>query len=591
MQYADGTSLITYTVTGSITGRRVTMNAYSVQALSGELSVTNNTPESTNIRTGKITSTNSSKSKMGVYYGERELARSDDEIAFGKVDLTISSGPGTNGGTPLPEDRQPAGGTAPATNELNPGTFVLLLPQDQTNKVATTLTLKADPTGGSVTLDQHGLTDLKIYSDGALQEELTLPKTWTNGETSPTTLYMVGSSSSTNLQSAQGTLDLTYKATLAADGIEQSIKDTVGVNLLPIEIKPDDGVAGVVGDMVPSNNGATGEKHFVSPKKSAEIPNDYVTLKAEGPTKELFESLLEWEGGEAVPDEPLKRRIKRDTTGKTVFKVKVKNGVQEAAKVNVWVVWCDGGPPQNVGAATTSSSTTSGSTGSPQAGASWVIPASTQRYFEFTVLPATMITDTEVPKFEGEANVNPPPGPAVTNSGANTKWDVSRRIRIKHENPAPTSITRNQIWGSPNHSEGLDANAAGFPSASLEVLTYPSDLREGNDDRGPHDEDNNPYSDAEVLLAGHAPAAKGKLASQDKVTSPFILQTAGVNGETTLIKVHFGEFVRLEIGTGSTARWYKVSDFTDWKVEQRFQRNASNMTDSRSSVGDDNSNY
>jgi hypothetical protein len=154
-----------------------------------------------------------------------------DEVTFGKVDLIVTQGPGTNGGTPLPEDRQPAGGTAPATNELNPGTFVLLLPQDQTNRVATTLTLKADPTGGSVTLDQHGLTDLKIYSDGALQEELTLPKTWTNGETSPTTLYMVGSSSSTNLQSAQGTLDLTYKATLAADGIEQSIKDTVGVNL------------------------------------------------------------------------------------------------------------------------------------------------------------------------------------------------------------------------------------------------------------------------------------------------------------------------------------------------------------------------
>jgi hypothetical protein len=43
MQFADGTSPITYTVTGSITGRRVTMNAYSVKPLSGELSVTNNT--------------------------------------------------------------------------------------------------------------------------------------------------------------------------------------------------------------------------------------------------------------------------------------------------------------------------------------------------------------------------------------------------------------------------------------------------------------------------------------------------------------------------------------------------------------------
>jgi hypothetical protein len=191
---------------------------------------------STNIRTGKITSTNSAKSKMGVYYGERELGRSDDEIAFAKVDLIVPPGPGTNGGTPLPEDRLTNGGTAPATNELNPGTFVLLYGEDQTNRVATTLTLKADPTGGSVTLDQHGLTDLKIYSDAALQEELTLPKTWTNGETSPTTLYMVGSSTSTNLQSSQGTLDLTYKANLAADGGEYSIKDTVGVTLLPVDI-------------------------------------------------------------------------------------------------------------------------------------------------------------------------------------------------------------------------------------------------------------------------------------------------------------------------------------------------------------------
>ena len=64
-----------------------------------------------------------------------------------------------------------------------------------------------------------------------------MPKTWTNGETPPSTLYMVGSSSSTNLQFTQGTLDLTYKPTLTSDGIEQSIKDTVGVNLLPVDIE------------------------------------------------------------------------------------------------------------------------------------------------------------------------------------------------------------------------------------------------------------------------------------------------------------------------------------------------------------------
>jgi hypothetical protein len=236
MQFADGTSPITYTVTGSITGRRVSMTSYTIKALVPEWTVTPDPLSSTNIRTGKITSTNSAKSKMGVYYGERELARSEDEIAFAKVDLIVCHGPGTNGGTPLPEDRLTNGGAAPATNELNPGTFVLLLPQDQTNRVATTLTLKADPTGGSLNLAKNGLDDLKIYTDEALQQELPIPKTWADGETSPTTLYMVGSSSSTNLESASGTLDLTYKATLGADGIEQSIKDTVGVTLLPVQI-------------------------------------------------------------------------------------------------------------------------------------------------------------------------------------------------------------------------------------------------------------------------------------------------------------------------------------------------------------------
>jgi hypothetical protein len=281
MQFADGTSPISYTVTGSITGRRVSMTSYTIKALVPEWTVTPDPLSSTNIRTGKITSTNSAKSKMGVYYGERELARSTNEIAFGKVDLIVSQGPGTNGGPPLPEDRQPNGGTAPTPNELDPGTIALLYHQDQTNRVATTLTLKGDPTGGSVTLDQHGLTDLKIYSDGALHEELTLPKTWTNGDTPPSTLYMVGSSSSTNLQSAQGTLDLIYKTTLAADGGEYSIKDAVGVTLLPFELISDLNNNGMIdgGDRTLKSDGAKPEATDEQKEKATEyiFANDNVS--------------------------------------------------------------------------------------------------------------------------------------------------------------------------------------------------------------------------------------------------------------------------------------------------------------------------
>ncbi len=226
-----------------------------------------------------------------------DRSRCCDEIAFAKVDLIVSPGPGTNGGTPLPEDRLTKGGTAPTPNELDPGSIVLLLPQDQTNKVATTLTLKADPTGGSVTLDQHGLTDLKIYSDGALQDELTMPKTWTNGETPPSTLYMVGSSSSTNLQSAQGTLDLTYKANLAANGGEYSIKDTVGVTLLPIEMK-------VVDRDDPKKKWGSEKDHNASkPVYAGESCGDMVSWKLGGTDtwgSTVFTWTAEGPGGETI---------------------------------------------------------------------------------------------------------------------------------------------------------------------------------------------------------------------------------------------------------------------------------------------------
>lgn len=106
-------------------------------------------------------------------------------------------------------------------------------------------------------------------------------------------------------------------------------------SILPISLVPDSNVAGVIGDIVPSNFGPAGEKHFVSPKKSAAIPDDYVTLKVEGPTAEQFQNLLEWEGGEVVPNEPLKRYVKRSVIDKTIVRIKVASDEQEIARMNV----------------------------------------------------------------------------------------------------------------------------------------------------------------------------------------------------------------------------------------------------------------
>jgi hypothetical protein len=89
---------------------------------------------------------------------------------------------------------------------------------------------------------------------------------------------MVGSSTSTNLQSSQGTLDLTYKANLAASGGEYSIKDTVGVTLLPVDI---DFIHPATGEMNESREGNEGG--YIAIRKDAETPVTKLKLhKLEG---------------------------------------------------------------------------------------------------------------------------------------------------------------------------------------------------------------------------------------------------------------------------------------------------------------------
>ncbi len=119
----------------------------------------------------------------------------------------------------------------------------------------------------------------------------------------------------------------------------ESHSEQVTTTPFTVEIEPDEGQSGTTGDLIPSNKGAVGEKHYVSPKKTTEIPDDFVILKATGVVEDRFVELLEWDGGEAHPTDPMKRRVKRDAAAETVVKIKVKQGGAEAAKMNVWVVW------------------------------------------------------------------------------------------------------------------------------------------------------------------------------------------------------------------------------------------------------------
>jgi len=106
-------------------------------------------------------------------------------------------------------------------------------------------------------------------------------------------------------------------------------------------------MAGVIGDVVKSAKAGSTIKHFVTPKKSTDLNQDYVILKATGGitaeqiTPGHASQIVEWDGGEAVPNEPLKRRVKRDATGKTEVKIKLKQSGTVAVKMYVWVVWSD----------------------------------------------------------------------------------------------------------------------------------------------------------------------------------------------------------------------------------------------------------
>jgi hypothetical protein len=163
--------------------------------------------------------------------------------------------------------------------------------------------------------------------------------------------------------------------------------------------------------------------------------------------------------------------------------------------------------------------------------------------FTHTIQPATIITDSNRPDFSGAKTTNPPGGnhPIFTNdplsNGANKKWDNSRQIRTKLLNPA--GISNNDFTQPP----------------LVSLPNYPNNEVEGNDDRSTADETNDPYA-SNGTLTGYDSPAYG------------IADRAGSDGDTYEARLHFREFVRLEIG----GTWYRISDFYLWKIHFKFLR-------------------
>lgn len=339
----------------------------------------------------------------------------------------------------------------------------------------------------------------------------------------------------------------------------ESHSEQVTTTPFTVEIEPEEGQSGTTGDVIPSNKGAVGEKHYVSPKKTTEIPDDFVVLKATGVEEDRFVELLEWDGGEAHPTDPMKRRVKRDAAAKTVVKIKVKQGGAEAAKMNVWVVWAIAQP--RVG------------TVQPLPDPDWFeyrisIEEDKNWRFKFTIQPPTIITEADRPALHGAANPrkkvpghNKPypvdPDPQLKADTADFKWDVSRQMSISLRNPG--LITKAELE---EHFTGQWAD--GQPQAVHTPVPYPQDPVEGNDDPFSADEENNPYAASNQMGLEHG---IGEITSFDSPGWSVLNSWGSANDQEFVAMNNFREFSRVQLWDGKRENgkfWFRISNYGLW---------------------------
>jgi len=332
----------------------------------------------------------------------------------------------------------------------------------------------------------------------------------------------------------------------------------------------------VVGDIIPSINKASqgGEKHFVSPKKTTELAEPYVTLKAAGVTKEEFERLFEWHcdtvNGQAVTGEPLNYRIKRDSApAKNTVTIKVKNGGRDSDKINVWIIWATVvprpitvAPPSQVD-------------GALFYGVS--IDTSQCRSFVFDIEPKEIfgvgVSPPEYPDLD-RGNEIKPPGVGkhfihtmVDADSALCKWDVSRKMKVTILNP--TLIPRDILESAPNYAPFLWRNQ---PKSVDPIEIFPGPDAAGNDDPDltpvglGKDEDVEAYK-----KVGGRPDLDHEIGQISSRDAPEMLLNNmwGGLGRSIGIRYEFKEFARVELTNGTRAIgngtfWFRISDLFSW---------------------------
>lgn len=346
-----------------------------------------------------------------------------------------------------------------------------------------------------------------------------------------------------------------------------------------MKIEFDSHQQGYTGDLVPSNRGAGGQKHYVSPKVNPAMSRlsslpftgtmfqplaPFVVLKASVSTD--FAKTFEWEGATPVAGAPHKAQVSRLIPGHFHVKIKNKSSGKIEDELHLWVVWCD-----------ITSKTTPNETGDQ--GTFFLVKMGYE--FTHTIKPATLITAVDRPDLSGANTTSVPPaggknyaGNALS-GGATKKWDSSRRIRQKTLNPSSVALPGDASFHDNFHNFPSVSDGDGRPGGAG-AISFRDWLVAGNDDAGVGDEDNNPYT------APHT----GKLWGID-TPSRGILHSAGADGNTVEWRLHFQEFARLEIN----GKWYLISDFYPWRVHYKLKKVSGKWKDNGSSRATDNNGF
>ena len=348
-----------------------------------------------------------------------------------------------------------------------------------------------------------------------------------------------------------------------------------------LDIEPDAGMAGVIGDCVPSKKPDSFVRHFVTPKLTTEIPATHVELKAGGVSAADFTTFFRWEGDGELGSASNKYKVSRSETGEGPKKVKVINKQTGAtvAEMHVWVVWCD--PPT-----VTTSTGAFGYWDVPGLGTigrRWFCPTFWE--FKYAIKPKAICDQAtqERPDLSG-TNRKDPPGagtPYVVRANlfgdsATRKWDVSRQMKITVRNPS--LIEQSVLRGA--------ANGTLFDrqSIALDVIPFPTDPVEGNDDPPSNDEDADPENERTGNNLDHK---VGELSSKDAPSFP-VGDHWGPTGTSFDLEANFREFCRLEITDGARSTgtfWFRISAYTTWHHYLEAIKSGTTWEDTYSSAG------